>query len=54
MLDAREHTLGFKGLRSFGAILPVSFAALRSGAHAITVRTGVATGNARFACVDVA
>jgi len=41
-------------LRSFGAILPVSFAALRSGAHAITVRTGVATENAGFACVDVA
>jgi hypothetical protein len=41
-------------LRSFGAILPVSFAALRSGAHAITVRTGIATANAGFACVDVA
>jgi hypothetical protein len=41
-------------LHSFGAILPVSFAALRSGAHAITVRTGVATGNAGLACVDVA
>ena len=41
-------------LRSFSAILPVSFAALRSGAHAITVRTGVGSGNAGFACVDVA
>jgi hypothetical protein len=41
-------------LRSFGAILPVSFAALRSSAHAITVRTGPETGNAGFACVDIA
>jgi len=41
-------------LRSFGAILPVSFAALRSSAHAITVRTGVEAGNAAFACVDSA
>jgi hypothetical protein len=41
-------------LRSFGAILPVSFAALQSGAHAITVRTSVGSGNAGFACVDVA
>jgi hypothetical protein len=41
-------------LRSYGAILPVSLAALRSGAHAITVRTGAATGNTGFACVDVA
>jgi hypothetical protein len=41
-------------LRSFGAILPVSFAALQSGAHAIIVRTGIATANAGFACVDVA
>jgi hypothetical protein len=41
-------------LRSFGAILPVSFATLRSSAHAITVRTGPETGNAAFACVDVA
>ena len=41
-------------LRSFGAILPLSFAALRNGAHAITVRTGVETGNAAFTCVDVA
>ena len=41
-------------LRSFGAILPVSFAALRSSAHAITVRTGPETRNAAFACVDIA
>jgi hypothetical protein len=41
-------------LHSFGTILPVSFAALRIGAHAITVRSGIATANARFACVDVA
>ena len=40
-------------LRSFGAILPVSFAALRSSAHAITVRTGPEAGNAAFTCVDV-
>ena len=41
-------------LRSFGAILPVSFAALRSSAHAITLRTGPEAGIAAFACVDVA
>jgi hypothetical protein len=41
-------------LQTFGAILPVSFAALRSSAHAITVRTGPETGNAAFACVDIA
>jgi hypothetical protein len=41
-------------LRSFGAILPVSFAALRSSAHAITVRTGPAAVNAAVTCVDVA
>ena len=41
-------------LHSFGTILPVSFAALRSSAHAIIVRTGIATANTGFACVDVA
>jgi hypothetical protein len=41
-------------LRSFGAILPVSFAALRSSAHAITVRNGPEAGSAAFTCVDVA
>ena len=41
-------------LRSFGAILPVSFAALRSSAHAITVRAGPERGNAAFACFDIA
>ena len=41
-------------LQSFGAILPVSFEALRSSAHAITLRTGPETGNATFACVDIA
>jgi hypothetical protein len=41
-------------LRSFGAILPVSFATLRNSPHAITVRTGPETGNAAFACVDIA
>lgn len=40
-------------LGSFGTILPVSFAALRSSAHAITVRTGSEAGIAAFACVDV-
>jgi hypothetical protein len=60
VLAAEETPAGYSlspsvfSLRSFGAILPVSFAALRSGAHAITVRTGVGTGNAGFACVDVA
>ena len=41
-------------LRSFGAILPVSFAVLRSSAHAITVRSGKGMGNAPPACVDIA
>jgi len=41
-------------LRSFGAILPVSFAVLRSSAHAITVRTGPERRSAAFACVDIA
>ena len=41
-------------LRSFGAILPVSFAALRSSAHAITVRSGPEARSAAFTCVDVA
>ncbi len=41
-------------LRSFGAILPVSFEVLRTSAHAITVRTGPETRNAAFACVDIA
>ena len=41
-------------LHSFGAILPVSLAALRSGAHTITVRIGRETGNAAFACFDIA
>ena len=58
--DTEETSAGYSltpsvfSLRSFGAILPVSFASLRSGAHAITVRTGVATGNAGLACLDVA
>jgi hypothetical protein len=41
-------------LQSFGAILPVSLVALRSSAHTITVRIGRETGNAAFACVDIA
>ena len=41
-------------LRSFGAILPVSFAALQRSAHAITVRSDPEEGISRFACVDVA
>jgi hypothetical protein len=41
-------------LRSFGAILPVSFEALRSSAHAITIRTGQEMGNTPLACVDIA
>ena len=41
-------------LRSFGAVLPVSLAALRRSAHAITVRTGPEAGNAALTCVDVA
>ena len=40
-------------LQSFGAILPVSFAALRSSAHAITVRADPQAGIVAFACVDV-
>ena len=41
-------------LRSFVAILPVSFAGLRSSAHTLTVRIGRDTGSAAFACVDIA
>jgi hypothetical protein len=41
-------------LQSFGAILPVSLVALRSSAHTITVRIGRETGNAGFACFDIA
>jgi len=41
-------------LRSFGAILPISFAALRTSAHAITVRADPEAGIVVFACVDVA
>jgi len=41
-------------LQSFGAILPVSLVALRSSAHTITVRIGRETGNAAFACFDIA
>jgi hypothetical protein len=40
-------------LRSFGAILPISVEALRSGAHAITIRNGPEAGNAGLTCVDV-
>ena len=52
--DGYSLTPSVFSLRSFGAILPVSFAALRSSAHAITVRTGPETRNAAFACVDIA
>ena len=41
-------------LRSFGAVLPVSLAALRSSAHAVTVRAGPEEGISAFACIDVA
>jgi hypothetical protein len=41
-------------LRSFGAVLPISFATLRSSAHAITVRNALAAGIAQFGCVDAA
>jgi hypothetical protein len=41
-------------LRSFGAVLPVSLAALRSGAHAVTVRAGPEEGISAFTCIDVA
>jgi hypothetical protein len=52
--DGYSLTPSVFSLRSFGAILPVSFAALRSSAHAITVRTGPEVGSAALACVDVA
>ena len=39
-------------LRSFGAVLPVSLAVLRSSAHAVTVRAGPEEGIS--ACIDVA
>jgi hypothetical protein len=41
-------------LRSFGAVLPVSLAELRSSAHAVTVRIGPDEGIFAFACIDVA
>jgi hypothetical protein len=41
-------------LRSFGAVLPVSLAALRSSAHAVTVRAGREERVSAFACIDVA
>jgi hypothetical protein len=40
--------------RSFGAVLPLSLAALRSSAHAVTVRAGPEEGVSAFACIDVA
>ena len=40
-------------LRSFGAVLPVSLAALRRSAHAVTVRTGPEEEVSAFACIDV-
>jgi len=41
-------------LRSFSAVLPLSLAALRSSAHAVTVRAGPEEGISAFACIDVA
>ena len=41
-------------LRSFGAVLPLSLAALRRSAHAVTVRGGPEEGISAFACIDVA
>jgi hypothetical protein len=52
--DAYPLTPYVFSLRSFGAIVPVSFVGLRSSAHAITVRSGPEAGNASFACVDIA
>ena len=40
--------------RSFGAVLPLSRLALRSSAHAVTVRAGPEEGISAFACIDVA
>ena len=40
--------------RSFGAVLPLSLAALRRSAHAVTVRGGPEEGISAFACIDVA
>jgi len=39
--------------RSFGAVLPLSLVALRSSAHAVTVRVGPEEGISAFVCVDV-
>ena len=52
--DGYSLTPSVFSLRSFGAILPVSFAALRSSAHTITVRIGPEAENAAFTCVDIA
>jgi hypothetical protein len=40
-------------LGSFSAILPVSLAALRTSAHALTVRFAQETRNSTLACVDI-
>jgi hypothetical protein len=39
--------------RSFGVVLPLSLAALRSSAHAVTVRAGPEEGISAFGCIDV-
>jgi hypothetical protein len=46
--------LVFSSRSSFGAVLPLSLAALRSSAHAVTVRAGPEEGVSAFACIDVA
>ena len=40
-------------LRSFSAVLPLSLAALRRSAHAVTVRASPEEGISAFACIDV-
>jgi hypothetical protein len=46
-------TPSVSSLRSFAAVLPASLEALRSSAHAITVRNGPEPGIADVTCVDV-
>jgi hypothetical protein len=55
-LYAVENTLGGYPPAPYyvGGILPVSLAALRSGAYAISVRTGPEAGSVELACGDIA
>jgi hypothetical protein len=55
-LYAVENTLGGYSPAPYyvGGVLPVSLAALRSGAYAISVRTGPEAGSVELACGNIA